>query len=186
MSKQVLAKEEAINHLYSTIKTKFEEDGVLQEVRCLLQAKMVSMMRGKSEGTLVKRPAGKGLAQDSRIALLNQLLMEYFHWHNYQYSAEMFGLESGAENTKPMRECLEGVLDPILLICHGRPSFNELTAIYCHACTLICMLLNKITQAAERPRSEREKDVILIHLCEHRADTGPQTTVLTDIRAVKL
>uniref|UniRef100_A0A1A9W489 LisH domain-containing protein n=1 Tax=Glossina brevipalpis TaxID=37001 RepID=A0A1A9W489_9MUSC len=110
MSRQVLTKEEAINRLYSTIKMKFEEDGVLQEVRCLLQAKMVAMMRGKGEGALVKRPFGKDAAQDSRIALLNQLIMEYFHWHNYQYTAEMFGLESSAENSKPMRECLEGVL----------------------------------------------------------------------------
>uniref|UniRef100_A0A1A9VSV5 LisH domain-containing protein n=1 Tax=Glossina austeni TaxID=7395 RepID=A0A1A9VSV5_GLOAU len=110
MAKQVLTKEEAINHLYSTIKAKFEEDGILQEVRCLLQAKMVSMMRGQNEGALVKRPIGKDVTQDSRIALLNQLIMEYFHWHNYQYSAEMFGTESSSENSKPIRECLEGVL----------------------------------------------------------------------------
>lgn len=124
MSKPMVSKEDAINQLYNTIKTKFEEDGVLKEVRCLLQAKMVTMMRGRNDAKpFVTRPAEGGDNEaDSRVNVLNQLIMEYLHWHGFHYSAEMFALESGNENKKPMRQSLEGILSnfdhpniPILL-----------------------------------------------------------------------
>ena len=138
MSKNQLSKEEAINQLYATIKTKFEQDGVLQEIRCMLQSKMVAMMKGRNDtGPMVPRfigataavggggDAGAGAGgsatgnaavtanseqRDARMQMLNQLIMEYLHWHGFHYTAEMFATESSAENVKPMRECLEGVL----------------------------------------------------------------------------
>ncbi|XP_037947308.1 uncharacterized protein LOC119679176 [Teleopsis dalmanni] len=108
-------KEEPMENLYSTIKSKFEEDGVLQEVRCLLQSKMVTMMKGKTDKNtpLIPRGSTSGAGDgqtDSRMQMLHQLILEYFHWHGFHYSAEMFAMESATENTKPVRECLEGVL----------------------------------------------------------------------------
>lgn len=113
MSKPMLTKEDAINQLYSTIKTKFEEDGVLKEVRCLLQAKMVAMMRGHQTDskTFVPRTMDGGdIDTDARINVLNQLIMEYLHWHGFHYTAEMFTLESGSDHGRPLRQYLEGVL----------------------------------------------------------------------------
>ncbi|XP_039957603.1 uncharacterized protein LOC120772853 [Bactrocera tryoni] len=128
MSKNYISKEEAINQLYATIKTKFEQDGVLQEVRCMLQTKMVAMMKGKNDGqtTLLGRklpdlsklsasssiPASSEIddqeqRQDPRLKMMQQLIMEYFHWHGFHYTAEMFAQESGAENVRPSRQQLE-------------------------------------------------------------------------------
>ena len=111
MSKDLQSKEEAINQLYATIKTKFEEDGVLQEVRCQLQMKMIAMMKGKSAGnSLLQRPLTSTTNGQALIKLLNQLIMEYFHWHGFHYSAEMFSMESSCENMPPNREKLEAIL----------------------------------------------------------------------------
>lgn len=108
MSRNILSKEEANNQLYATIKTKFEQDGVIQEVRCLLQSKMIAMMKGNCESdTLLHPSTAEG---DARMKLLHQLILEYFHWHGFHYSAEMLSMESSCENVKPMRQCLEGVL----------------------------------------------------------------------------
>ncbi|CAD7014828.1 uncharacterized protein LOC110118989 [Ceratitis capitata] len=130
MSKNYVSKEEAINHLYATIKSKFEEDGVLQEVRCMLQTKMVAMMKGKSDGqtTLLGRPlpdlgklsAGSSTRpteesdnrQDPRLKIMQHLIMEYFHWHGFHYTAEMFAQESGTENLRPSRQQLERAVGP--------------------------------------------------------------------------
>lgn len=103
--------EDAINQLYATIKTKFKQDGVLQEVLCLLQMKMIAMMKGKSESnSLFQRPLISTNNSQERIKLLNQLIMEYFHWHGFHYSAQMFSMESSSENVSPNRESLEAVL----------------------------------------------------------------------------
>lgn len=111
MSKDVHSKEEAISQLYATIKTKFEEDGVLQDVRCQLQMKMIAMMKGKSTGnSLLQRPLTSTSNGQALINLLNQLIMEYYHWHGFHYSAEMFSMESSCENMPPKREKLEAVL----------------------------------------------------------------------------
>lgn len=128
MSKNYISKEEAINQLYATIKTKFEQDGVLQEVRCMLQTKMVAMMKGKndSQTTLLGRrqpdlsklsasssiPTSSDLndaeqRHDPRLKTMQQLIMEYFHWHGFHYTAEMFAQESGTENVRPPRQQLE-------------------------------------------------------------------------------
>lgn len=121
MSKNLRSKEEAINQLYTTIKTKFQQDGVLQEMRCLLQAKMVEMMKGKSEmNSLVQRPStspaeadagyGDGANGNACISLLHQLIMEYFQWHGFHYSAQMFAQESACENIRTIRDCFEVIL----------------------------------------------------------------------------
>ncbi|XP_054739314.1 uncharacterized protein LOC129245265 [Anastrepha obliqua] len=134
MSKNYISREEAINQLYDTIKTKFEEDGVLQEVRCMLQSKMVAMMKGKNDshttllgrslpdmsqlsvGSSVSGNCAEGdtnetsYRQDSRLHWLHQLIMEYFHWHGFHYTAEMFAQESGTENVRPVRSQLERVV----------------------------------------------------------------------------
>ncbi|XP_036332560.1 uncharacterized protein LOC118743905 [Rhagoletis pomonella] len=128
MSKNYISKEEAINQLYATIKTKFEQDGVLQEVRCMLQSKMVAMMKGKNDDqtTLLGRRqpdlsklssggsnraagdiADAGSQQDPRLHWMHQLIMEYFHWHGFHYTAEMFAQESGTANVRPVRQQLE-------------------------------------------------------------------------------
>ncbi|XP_075164397.1 uncharacterized protein LOC142236993 [Haematobia irritans] len=113
MSKNFVAREEAINQLYASIKTKFQQDGVLEEVRCLLQAKMVAMMQGSSDiKTLVQMPSpsADGHSITLCITLLHQLIMEYFQWHGLHYSAQMFSQESGCENVRPLRESLEAIL----------------------------------------------------------------------------
>ncbi|XP_067634429.1 centrosomal protein 20 [Eurosta solidaginis] len=136
MSNNYLSKEDAINQLYATIKTKFEQDGVLQEVRCMLQAKMVAMMKGKNESqtTLLGRPIpdlsklsagskansnsaactmdGVEGGQDPRLKTLNELIMEYLHWHGFHYTAEMFTQESGTDNLQPSRQQLERQIGP--------------------------------------------------------------------------
>lgn len=133
MSKNYISKEEAINQLYATIKTKFEQDGVLQEVRCMLQTKMVAMMKGKNDGQttllgrklpdLSKLSASSSIPtaseiddteqrQEPRLKMMQQLIMEYFHWHGFHYTAEMFSQESGTENVRPSRQQLERAVGP--------------------------------------------------------------------------
>lgn len=87
----------------------------------MLQSKMVAMMKGKTDtrAPMVSRgstamtgsgDAGSSNDGDARLQLLNQLIMEYFHWHGFHYAAEMFATESASENVRPLRESLEGAL----------------------------------------------------------------------------
>lgn len=96
-----------MNQLYATIKTKFYQDGILQDVRCVLQTKMVAMMKGDNESkSLTPKPS----VDTPTTLLLHQLIMDYFRWHGFHYSAQMFAQESACEDVQPLREYFEIVL----------------------------------------------------------------------------
>ncbi|XP_059219585.1 uncharacterized protein LOC131995249 [Stomoxys calcitrans] len=108
MSRNLVSREKTFNQLYAAIKSKLQQDGGLEEVHCMVQTQIMAMMKGKyGKPTWMHSEDCNG---DARMALLHQLIMEYFQWHGFHYSAQMFAQESACENAKPLRKCFEAIL----------------------------------------------------------------------------
>ncbi|XP_055856293.1 uncharacterized protein LOC129919444 [Episyrphus balteatus] len=106
------------SQLCKTIRQHFQSQGVLDDIKCQLQHRLVEMMRGNGDKADCherrQKPNGdddeNNKEQDTRTILVNQLIMEYLHWHQFNYSAEMFAMETQMESCNPNRKLLEAAL----------------------------------------------------------------------------
>ncbi|XP_055907602.1 uncharacterized protein LOC129942611 [Eupeodes corollae] len=104
------------SQLLDTIRQQFQaEGGVYDEIKCQLQHRLVQMMRGNENKTDVDdKAANKRNHKNERIVLVNQLIMEYLHWYQLNYSAEMFAMETQMDcnswNSYANRELIEAAL----------------------------------------------------------------------------
>ena len=93
--------------VYAAVKETLEQRGDLQEIRAKIQKKVFDAIRGDN---FPKVSTPRISARDPRIQLVNQLIMQYFHWYGYMYSIEMFGLESESDTACPVPNFLENQL----------------------------------------------------------------------------
>ncbi|XP_037726976.1 uncharacterized protein LOC119557976 [Drosophila subpulchrella] len=83
------------------IKSQLEKNGTMALLRSEMHVKVLQMMRGQLN---VSKPKplkgglsnGTNLSEDqSLIKLINQLVMEFFHWFGYKHTLETFRMETG-------------------------------------------------------------------------------------------
>lgn len=79
-------------------------NGEMRKLRANLQLKVLDIVRGGDSSTILKYPAAvaataftvdKNGTNTNAITIINQMIMEYFQWIGYQYTAEMYELETG-------------------------------------------------------------------------------------------
>lgn len=84
-----------------------ENNGEIRKLRANLQLKILDIVRGGDRSSIIKYPAtatavgltGNNINSNSKtttdtITIINQMIMEYFQWIGYQYTAEMYQLET--------------------------------------------------------------------------------------------
>ncbi|XP_016952230.1 uncharacterized protein LOC108026046 [Drosophila biarmipes] len=83
------------------IRSQLEKNGTMALLRSEMHVKVLQMMRGQLEVSK-KNPLkgrlsnGGNLSEDhSLIKLINQLVMEFFHWFGYKHTLETFRMETG-------------------------------------------------------------------------------------------
>lgn len=108
--------------IYEAVKSTLEESGELKNIRANIQKKVFDVIRG--EASLAGSPRVN--ERDPRIQLVNQLIMQYFHWYGYMYTIEMFGVESGTDTTCPPPQLLESRLSNRQYKSHVLPILIEL------------------------------------------------------------
>jgi len=83
------------------IKSQLEKNGTMALLRSEMHVKVLQMMRGqldvsKSKPLTGGLSNGTNLSEDqSLIKLINQLVMEFFHWFGYKHTLETFRMETG-------------------------------------------------------------------------------------------
>ncbi|XP_017083561.2 uncharacterized protein LOC108116286 [Drosophila eugracilis] len=83
------------------IKSELEKTGAMAVLRSEMHVKILKIMRGQLEGSKTQPLMGRAssatkLSQDrSLIRLINQLVMEFFHWFGYKHTLETFRMETG-------------------------------------------------------------------------------------------
>lgn len=72
------------------------ESGELQRVKASMRAMILNVIRAGDRSAIVKvKERNRNPAAD----LVNQMIMDYFHWYGFQYAIEMFATESGSIGT---------------------------------------------------------------------------------------
>lgn len=113
---------EGEQQIYEAVKDTLEENGGLKEIRANIQKKVFEVIRGDG----AKSGSPRVNERDPRIQLVNQLIMQYFHWYGYMYTIEMFGVESGTDTTCPPPQFLESRLANRQYKSHVLPILIEL------------------------------------------------------------
>lgn len=118
MSEPTLDTSTADPPLSSVVRDTLERSGELNKIRAMIQAKVLEIVRGCENTPITKPPDNdKGSPRD----ILNKLILEYFHWSGFIYSADMLASESGTDHQPPSRLNLENFVgdhekdSPILL-----------------------------------------------------------------------
>ncbi|XP_017118657.1 uncharacterized protein LOC108140439 [Drosophila elegans] len=99
------------NLMEENIKSQLEKNGTMAILRSEMHIKVLQMMRGQQDMSK-KRPLTGGSANlspdRSLIKLINQLVMEFFHWYGYRHTLETFRMETGesAANRSEMEQSL--------------------------------------------------------------------------------
>ncbi|XP_052841619.1 uncharacterized protein LOC128255858 [Drosophila gunungcola] len=98
MSSDETKLEAAYEHLMEeNIKSQLEKNGTMAILRSEMHIKVLQMMRGQQDMSK-KRPLTGGSANSSAdrslIKLINQLVMEFFHWFGYRHTLETFRMET--------------------------------------------------------------------------------------------
>lgn len=73
------------------------DNGELHKLKASMRSTIMKIVRGGDRTAIVKI---KEKYHNSASDLVNNLIMDYFHWYGYQYSIEMFATESGAISTE--------------------------------------------------------------------------------------
>lgn len=85
------------NELKAMVEQVLTNNGEIRRMRVALQSKILDIVRGGDKTTIIKYPNGGDAEPNETIALINQLILEYFEWNGYQYSRELFALETNAK-----------------------------------------------------------------------------------------
>ncbi|XP_016968997.1 uncharacterized protein LOC108037055 [Drosophila rhopaloa] len=99
MSSDEIKLEAAYEHLMEeNIKSQLEKNGTMAVLRSEMHVKVLQMMRGQQD--VIRKQSLMGgsanLSEDqSLIKLINQLVMEFFHWFGYRHTLETFRMETG-------------------------------------------------------------------------------------------
>lgn len=72
------------------------ENGELRKLKASMRSTIMKIVRGGDQSNIFKV---KEKYRNAATDLINNLIMDYFHWYGYQYSIEMFSTESGAIST---------------------------------------------------------------------------------------
>lgn len=68
------------------------ENGELQKLKASMRAMILNVIRDGDQSAIVRvKERNRNPAAD----LVNQMIMDYFHWYGFQYAIEMFAAESG-------------------------------------------------------------------------------------------
>lgn len=86
-----------------SIKSQFEKNGTMAELRSEMHVKVLKLLRGQQDvpkpplltGEASKLNKGSGTRDHSLVKLINQLIMEFFNWFGYRHSLETFHMETG-------------------------------------------------------------------------------------------
>ncbi|CAD7093816.1 unnamed protein product [Hermetia illucens] len=98
--------------LANVIRQVMERNTQIDKLKIMIQNKTLKQLQSDGAQNLIsrKRPSPEDRSPAAIIYAVHELIMEYFHWFGYQYSAEMFSLESGCDPACPERAYLESKL----------------------------------------------------------------------------
>lgn len=87
-----------------------EANGELSKIRASLRLQILNVLRGNDQSmSLTNFRENEWPHYD----LIHEMIMEYFQWMKYNYSAEIFAAEIGHEKSKITRNLLEERLETI-------------------------------------------------------------------------
>lgn len=78
-------------------------DGEIRALRAALQMKTLDILRGGDRSPIIQQTMNNNNSSRTNeasdtIALINQLILEYFEWNGYHYAREMFVLETNTQS----------------------------------------------------------------------------------------
>ena len=92
------------------VRSSLEQKGEFQKLKASLRSSILNLVRG--DNVSPRQSFCKRNDHIEMVDLVNKLIMDYFHWHGYRYSIEMFAVESGVIGTEcPDRQNLKRDLD---------------------------------------------------------------------------
>lgn len=91
--------------LHQMVVDVLEENGALSKLRADLRFKVLDIVRGGDKSPMIKPPE----SQRSNLAVnsINKMILEYFQWNSYNYTKDMFALETGSQFDAMDRTLLE-------------------------------------------------------------------------------
>lgn len=103
-------------NLYIILRKALEKNGEFGKIKALVQTKILDLIQDdKNQNSKKSKTSPTTIDSDNKnqrdplILLLNQLILEYFHWYGYQYSIEMFSTECQIDSNCPSRVYLESI-----------------------------------------------------------------------------
>lgn len=95
------------NMVEESLKSQFEQNGIMARLRSEMHVKVLQMMRGQLGMPKAEPLMGVSSSDSSTnralIKVINQLIMEFFNWFGYHHTLETFRMETG-ESISPRTE----------------------------------------------------------------------------------
>ncbi|EDV43531.1 uncharacterized protein Dana_GF18538 [Drosophila ananassae] len=87
------------NMVEESLKTQFEQNGIMAKLRSEMHVKVLQMMRGQLGMTKTEPLMGVSTSDSTTdralIKVINQLIMEFFNFFGYRHTLETFRMETG-------------------------------------------------------------------------------------------
>lgn len=99
-----------VKNLQKMVGKTLEANGELSKIRASLRLQILNVLRGTEQSTSLTNFHEN---EWPHYNLIHEMIMEYFQWMKYNYSAEIFAAEIGHEKSKMVRNHLEEQLEAI-------------------------------------------------------------------------
>lgn len=99
-----------VKSLKKLVEKTLEANGELSKIRASLRLQILNVLRGNDQSTSLTNFHENVWPH---YDLVHEMIMEYFHWMKFNYSAEIFATEIGHGKSKMTRNNLEEKLETL-------------------------------------------------------------------------